>query len=89
MAFTLKTNIIESDEGFSVEVLGRIGLKYIENGKEFFVDSEIANPGIIVFKDVINDWETKIRISDNKKREEIINNIIRAFQFKGIHIEVS
>jgi hypothetical protein len=40
-------NVIESDDGFSVEVLGMTGMRYIEGDKTFFIDIELlmGNPG--------------------------------------------
>ena len=34
-------NIVESSDGFSVEVLGRTGLLYREGDRKMFVDSEV------------------------------------------------
>jgi hypothetical protein len=40
--FTIpRNNVIESDEGFSVEVLGRTGLLYTEGARSLQIDSEI------------------------------------------------
>jgi hypothetical protein len=36
-----RKNVVESDEGFSIEVLGRTGIKYTEGEKTMFVDSEV------------------------------------------------
>jgi hypothetical protein len=44
--FTIpRTNVVSSDEGFSVEVLGRIGIEYREGGKSMFADSEVLAVG--------------------------------------------
>jgi hypothetical protein len=37
----LRVNVIESNEGFSVEVLGQRGLRYTEGGKSLRVASEM------------------------------------------------
>jgi hypothetical protein len=36
-----RVNVIQSDEGFSVEVLGRTGLLYTEGSKSLHIDSEV------------------------------------------------
>ena len=85
-------NIIESDMGFSVEVLGITGLKYNENDKCYFIDSEILNgpSGLVVFKNRIREWGEKSNASlSEKKRTEIIENVKSAFKFRGYDIKVS
>jgi hypothetical protein len=54
-----RPNLIQSDAGFSVEVLGRTGLRYVEHGKTAIVDSEVlAKPGAIaVYRDSLKRWE--------------------------------
>lgn len=36
-----RVNVIACDEGFSVEVLGHIGLTYTEGPRRMFIDSEL------------------------------------------------
>lgn len=44
-----RANLIESDAGFSVEVLGQTGIRYSEGGRTAFVDSEVlAEPATIL-----------------------------------------
>ena len=43
MFFRPRVNVVESDAGFSVEVLGRTGIRYREGDKSIFVDSEVLN----------------------------------------------
>jgi hypothetical protein len=38
-----RPNLCESSDGFSVEVLGRTGLRYCEGGRQMFVDSEVLS----------------------------------------------
>jgi hypothetical protein len=82
-------NVIESDEGFSVEVLGRTGLKYTEGDDEFFVDSEVLQgpAALAVFSWTVAGWADKQPV-EAARRMRIIENIRRAFQFRGIEIEV-
>jgi hypothetical protein len=78
-------NVIESDEGFSVEVLGRTGLLYKEGLKSMHIDSEIsASPGgILISKSSIQKWKPPDENDtiDDIKQDIIIDNIRRAFRF--------
>jgi hypothetical protein len=46
-------NVIETSTGFTVRVLGRTGMRYVEGGRSVRIDSEVlARPGAIaMFKD--------------------------------------
>ena len=48
-------NLYKSSDGFSVEVLGRTGLRYGEANRQMFVDSEVLTGpyGMAVYKDTI------------------------------------
>ncbi len=86
-----RVNVIESDEGFSVEVKMTM-LIYNEGVKKLYIDSEIlAGPGnISISKKSIQNWAppyTDEPITENK-RDEIIENIRRAFRWKGEWIDV-
>jgi hypothetical protein len=87
-----RVNVIESDEGFSVEVLGRTGLLYKEGPKSMNIDSEVlASPGgIAVIKKSIRAWDPPYEneIIDDIKRKTIIENIRRAFQSQGDDISI-
>jgi len=52
MFFTPRVNLIASDEGFSIEVLGRTGIEYREGERAMIVDAEVLAPGhgIALFK---------------------------------------
>jgi hypothetical protein len=87
-------NLIECEEGFSVEVLGRTGIRYREGERTMSVDSELlssASPaGIAVWKNSIVRWLPPFEnetISE-AKRLTILENIRRAIQFAGDDIEV-
>lgn len=87
-----QVNVIESDEGFSVEVLGRVGLLYTEGPKSLLIDSEIlAGPsGVVIYKNSIRAWKPPFDtlVIDNDQRDKIIDNIQRAFQFRGFNISI-
>jgi hypothetical protein len=84
-----RVNVIESDEGFSVEVLGRTGLRYTQGDNSLFVDSEIlaGTAGLAVYASQIKNWDSGNRV-DEEARKTILNNIRRAFDFRGIDIHV-
>ena len=87
-----RANVIESDEGFSVEILGLAGLKYTENDKTLDVDSEIltGQSGLGIYKDSIQFWNSpnNDEAIDETERERIVDNIKRAFKFRGFEIDV-
>jgi hypothetical protein len=92
--FTIpRVNVIESDEGFSVEVLGRTGLLYSEGDRSLRVNSEVlAGPaGMAVYSRSIRNWSEPHEHEeiDTAKRETIMDNIRRAFRFRGVEIDVS
>jgi hypothetical protein len=88
-----RVNVIESDEGFSVQVLGRTGLLYSEGIKSVHIDSEVllGPSGLIVFKDSFRLWNSPFENEpiDEGKRKAIIENIRRAFRFQGFEIQVA
>jgi Immunity protein 74 len=92
MAFTRKTNLIESTEGFSIEVLGRTGMRYCEEGRSVFVDSEIlTTTGIAVWPTRMKSWDAPNENSPitPEDRRRIIENVERAFEFAGWRLVVS
>jgi hypothetical protein len=87
-----RPNLIESDKGFSVEVLGRTGLRYVENGRAMFIDSEVlTTPGsMAVYRGSIQTWDPPHEsdaVAANDQ-ERILSNIREAFDFKGYTIRV-
>lgn len=87
-----RPNVIESSTGFRVEVLGRTGLLYSEDGKSMRIDSEIlAGPaGMVIYTDSIKGWSQPhdLICLDDPDRERILVNVRAAFQFRGYDIEV-
>jgi hypothetical protein len=84
-------NIITSAEGFSVQVLGRIGLRYQQGLRHVHVDSEVlASPhGLVIYPSSIMKWaEPDGQVIGEDERQLIVNNIKRAFAFRNIEIEI-
>lgn len=82
MFFTPRANVIESIEGFSIEVLGRTGLCYREGGRSLKVDSEVlvGPSGMVVDASSIRAWTSpneNERIDDTR-RKQIVENVLRA-----------
>jgi hypothetical protein len=84
-----RVNVIESDEGFSVEVLGRVGLKYAQGDKTLFVDSEVlvGRRALGINGSSIKNWDSGEPI-DKETRKIIIDNIVQAFAWDGTIIDV-
>jgi hypothetical protein len=88
--FTIpRINVIESDDGFSVEVLGRTGIRYVDRGKSMKIDSEVlAGPsGLVLNTPSIKKWDDGEGV-DDASRQRIVENIRAAFRFRGLEIVV-
>jgi hypothetical protein len=86
-----RPNVIESDRGFSVEVLGRTGLRYSVGSKVIDVGAEVlAGPaGIAVFADTVRYWsEPPEQPVTAQERSAILDDIRRAFRFRGFDIQI-
>jgi hypothetical protein len=87
-----RPNVIESDEGFSVEVLGRTGVRYTEGARTLLVDSEVlmTPAGLVLYPSSISTWDAPADgdAIDDKTRRTIVDNIRRAFRFRGLEIAV-
>jgi len=91
--FTIpRLNVIESDSGFSVEVLGRTGLLYVEGDHSLRVDAELlARPaGLAIYSENIKNWQAPHAHEsiDPAKKSQIIENIRAAFELRGFDIDV-
>ena len=84
--------MIESDEGFSVEVLGRTGLRYTRGPMTMHVDSEVlVHPSVmVIYPTSIKRWDPPhaAEVIDDATRQSIVENIRRAFRFREIEIDV-
>ena len=83
-----RPNVIENTEGVSVEILGRVGIRYTEKGKSVEVNAEVlANPEIAVYSSSICKWSDGGAI-DDATRGRIIQNIRDAVRSQGEDIVV-
>ena len=87
-----RRNVVESDTGFSVEVLGRTGLRYVEGDRALRIDSEVlAGPsGMAVYSESIKNWAAphERESIDSATKARIIENVRAAFKFQGFDIQV-
>lgn len=89
--FTIpRLNVIESDEGFAVEVIGPTKVSYTEGKKVLYLDSEYLDgpAGLVIYKNSIKKWDNTIEV-DEKDRDRIVDNIRSAFRYRDIKIEVA
>ena len=91
MFFIPRVNVVESDTGFSIEVLGRVGMRYCQGDRSVRIDSEVlATNGIMIVRKSIRFWEPPHngeQISEGEKAI-IINNIREALAFRHEFLEV-
>lgn len=88
--FTIpRMNVIESDDGFSFEVLGRTGVRYAERGRAITIDSEVlAGPnGLVLYTDSMKRWDDGEAV-DDATRQRIMGNARAAFRFRGLEIQI-
>jgi hypothetical protein len=90
--FTRLANTYISDEGFSVEVLGRTGVLYEEGPRRLFLYSEyLVGPRALgVTGSTIKHWEPPYAGEPLGLRRHllILDNIRRAFRAEGINIGI-
>lgn len=84
-----RPNVIESDHGFSVEVLGRTGTRYCEGDQTLLINSEVlAGPhGLVLYSSSIKTWLDGSAINE-ATRQRVVDNIRGAFAWRDIEIEV-
>jgi hypothetical protein len=83
-------NLIESTAGFSVQVLGRTGMRYREEGRSVSLDSELMNEpmAMLAYAGSIKKWDAPHeadQVNDSDRRR-IVQNITRAFEAMGYKI---
>jgi hypothetical protein len=88
-----RANLIENDEGFSVEVLGAFDLRYREGDRAVNVACEplVGAKPFIIYSSSIQTWSAtpgNVEIDDHH-RELIVQRIRDAFRFRGYELEVA
>jgi hypothetical protein len=98
MTFSIpRPNVIESDEGFSVEAVregpGLVSVRYTEAGRVFSIEAKfLTGPYLLVIypisiKDEASPKETVAL--DAAERMQISENIRAAFGFRGYEIQIA
>jgi len=81
------TDMFESDDGFTVQTLGRTGLLYREGDRVMRVGSEVNAPGhgMSIWPSTIRAWREpyELEIIDDAKRAEIVDNIAAVIAWVG------
>lgn len=89
-----RTNLLVSDEGFSVEVRRPDGIEYREGGKSLLVDCEFyvaeSKISLVLYPSSTMRWDPPNSASPLTEvtKAKIISNIRSAFRFWGYEIEV-
>lgn len=86
-----RPNVVESDDGFSFEVVGRSSIRYVEAGRAAVIASEI------LAVDAIGVWDQKMRWEpphdaewmDAATRHLILGRMVEAFAAVGWPLQVS
>jgi hypothetical protein len=85
-------NIIESSDGFCVEVLGRAGFLYREGDRKMVVNSEILTgpSGMVIYHKSIVRWDAphNSQLIETPERARILANIREAFRFQGFEPQI-
>jgi len=89
-----RPNVIESDAGYSVERVGRDGLRYQEGGRSILISSEMLGhdnlfKGFVIYTDSIKNWDLPdgSRIT-KQERDRIVNNIRLALASQDESLEI-
>jgi hypothetical protein len=85
-------NLVVSTSRFSIEVLGRTGMRYKEGDKSTFIDSEVlaAPAAIALYSRSIKAWDPPheaVPITDDQL-ERIVENVRRAFASMNWELDV-
>ena len=87
-----RINLIESDEGFSVEVLDRTHVRYTEGRRTVVVDAEVlvGEPAIAIHVSTIKHWDPPYddKLIGKEAHGRMADNMRRAFRFTGHEIAV-
>ena len=71
---------MRSSEGFTVETVGRMGIRYTEPGKDFVIDAEgLAIPGFGIYPSSIP--------GDEAEKDRIVDNVRRALASMGLVLQ--
>lgn len=85
-------NVITSTEGFSVRVLGRTGMRYVEGSRSVGIDSEVlATPGAMM----MNPASMRVQEGPDSEpvtsgeQQRVVENVTRALQARVYELQVA
>ena len=85
----LRRNYIYSDEGFSVQIVGRDSIVYREGTRRMAITSEMTLDGFAIHSDTIGRWDDDPghKVGE-QKQQEIMDRIKRALksQKEEVHL---
>ena len=84
----LSSKTISDDEGFSITLTSRTGLRYEIDGKSMVVTTEGAGSYIDVFHSSMDHWENDSTPIDGKTDEQNVDNTTRALESRGLTVRV-
>jgi hypothetical protein len=88
-----RANLYQSDSGFSVEVLGRTGIRYSERGRTMFIDSEVlATPrAIALYANSIRAWDPPHEADSigAEDRDRIVENVRLALASDEAELQIT
>jgi hypothetical protein len=88
-----RVNVVQSDEGFSIELLGRTGMEYREGDKIMHIESEVGMtevPTLAIWKDWIRAWKPPHNTEQitEEKRMEILKRICAALKWRNVQVDI-
>jgi len=82
----------QSPAHVGITLLGRTGLRYTEDGRSMFVDSEmLAHPNsIVVYRESISRWDPphESQTLSEGDRERVLASIVAALRLQGFDVDV-
>ena len=82
----------QSPAHVGITLLGRTGLRYTEDDRSMFVDSEmLARPnGIVVYRESISRWDPphESQTLSEGDRERVLASIVAALRLQGFDVDV-
>jgi hypothetical protein len=83
----------KDNEGRSVKILGRAGIKYIDRDKRYFVDSEmlVGNEfDLVIYSDSVRYYKdiSKSHPIPEDQKKEIVKMVVKLLSSSGIKVDV-
>jgi [ribosomal protein S5]-alanine N-acetyltransferase len=81
-------NVIESDKGFCVEILGKTSLKYIQNNKFTLIRFEITptTNTLNIIENSVTQWSSGEPVDDETRRK-VVFNVAKALTWDGKKVQ--